>query len=235
VFLGLFIVWQLFFLLTTNFVPYFEEFRKRWKDSQVLDEIAPGWTEGKRHLADACKLTNELDDRWADLTGQGQGWSLFAPDAWRHAPFLALEFRWEEEPWPGELARDLTPLAASHVLEEAALVSAADKPNAKTRQEPLLILSENEPADLTHFFRVGKFRLRRYESVLGPEHPKHLRAYVRWKWRRLQKEHPELPPPEQIFVLERDYQIPQPDGQTSPWDWQGPKVLIVACLEGVDP
>src|SRR5713226_4923798 len=112
VLLGLLVLWQLFFLVASNFISFFDESRDQLKDNAALETVAPGWAEGEGHLADACSLTTELTERWSQLTGQTQGWSLFASDVWKKVPFLALEYRWEKEPWPDAVSRHLTPLAA---------------------------------------------------------------------------------------------------------------------------
>jgi hypothetical protein len=109
-----------------------------------------------------------------------------------------------------------------------------------------LLLSENEPADPHRFFRVGKFRLRRYESNIDlslfvpdgetaahladewrddierhvRQHWPEIHAYLRWRTTAFLHAHPDLPPPRQAVLLARLYAIPRPDAAPRPWTWQ---------------
>ncbi len=125
------------------------------------------------------------------------------------------------------------------------------------RLPPVLLLSENEPADPRRFFRLGHFRLRRYESTIDvaplpgkPFEPRGeewaalveratregaeaMRAYLRWRLAAFRRECPDLPPPTQAVLLVRLYRIPPPPGPR-PWDWEYLGQHPVACwLPGV--
>lgn len=114
------------------------------------------------------------------------------------------------------------------------------------------LLSENEPPDRHQFFRVGRFRIRRYESALDlllttvadkqaeemkdtwhfwiedkvTENWRRMLAYLRLRTRTYLAAHPDLPPPRQVIFTVRRYDIPDPGEQ--PWNWQGPFVSKVA-------
>src|SRR5262249_54029215 len=81
--------------------------------------------------------------RYGELTGQPQGWALFAPKVAEQFAFLLVELRWDD--------LDLEPGS----------VPVHDLP-------PQLLTSENAPADMNRFFRYQHFRLRRYEMQLIP-------------------------------------------------------------------
>ena len=107
---------------------------------------------------------------------------------------------------------------------------------------PQTLRSDNEPADPDRFFRVGGFRLRRYESTLdvapAPGKPFDPRgadwaaaierdvrdragpmlADLRWRLAAFRREHPELPPPTQVVLCVRLHRVPPPPGP-SPWRW----------------
>ena len=108
---------------------------------------------------------------------------------------------------------------------------------------PWVLLSDNEPADIRRFVRVGRFRLRRYETTLelapSPGQPlgprgadwaadieSHVRArarpllaYLRWRLATFRREHPYLPTPTQVVLCVRLYRVPPPPGPT-PWQWE---------------
>ena len=117
---------------------------------------------------------------------------------------------------------------------------------------PVLLLSDNEPRDIHRYFRVGYFRLRRFESSIDvglpldadkqPEEMQDLwrrniadrvreqavamRAYMEWRMKRYMDDHPDLETPEQVILHLRVYRIPPP--RTKPWDWSGPEDHVLA-------
>ncbi|MCS6851158.1 MAG: hypothetical protein NZ700_08330 [Gemmataceae bacterium] len=115
------------------------------------------------------------------------------------------------------------------------------------------VLSDNEPEDVRAFFRIGKFRLRRYESVLSlglwrGEHQLDevadgwrqrierlvrqegaaIQAYCRWRGEEYRRRHAERPPPTEYVLWMRVYHTPPPDDLPDPWLWRGPEVWPVA-------
>jgi hypothetical protein len=217
VLLGLFIAWQLFFLWASNLLKLAEADREQWKDHPLVESLLPGWTKKEGHIHDGIDTLMRVLRRWEQITNQSQNWSLFAPWVADHIPFPAVQLCWEDEPRP-----------------------ASDRGH--------FLLSDNEPRDPYDFVRFGHFRLRRYEQNLpaylrtGDEPrdkyaddwrakiQRHVRneeplllAYLRWKLRRYQAEHPDEPEPVQIVLWERMYRIPPPDQAPQPWTWTGPE------------
>jgi hypothetical protein len=210
--LGLFVVGQLLFLFSANGLP-------------LLQRLRP---------ANTIAALRTVPTSWAELTGQPQEWSLFAPDVATESTFVAVQLDW-----------------------------GPDRP-------PVLLLSDNEPDDLRRFFRVGRFRLRRYETSLDvaltvPEGKERddvidswrarikdkvrdesgaIRVYLRWKMNAFLEAHPELPPPREVRLLARLYRIPPPGQAFDPrpsqyplarWrpEWNDPRWLPVEAFNPV--
>ena len=151
----------------------------------------------------------------------------------------------------------VAPLAADSPLAAAVLVSAIHEPGMTV--VPLdvdLFLSDNEPADRRHFTRLGRFRLRRFESYLipyltrrdgeAPETPETARVrwadairthvsknadalflYLQWRLNAYRERHPERPDPRQVILVERIFAIAPPDDDTGE-RWRGPTTLPIA-------
>jgi hypothetical protein len=244
----LFIVWQLFFLVASNFLGMLRKVREHLKDQALVEALVPGWTRGQGHFYDGVEVLAGLAERWAQLTCQTQNWSLFAPELGTDLAFLAVEVCWDEVPLSApHLARLLAPLAAGYGLESASLWAGSRFAEASPVPSRELLLSDNEPEDLRRYLRLGRFRLRRYEgnldlilSVRPDKTPAEetdrwrqriedkvssewrcLQAYLQWRWRAYQRSHPGAPPPRQLIVHVRQYRIPPPDQR--PWSWHGPE------------
>jgi hypothetical protein len=252
--LGLFILFQLVFVVFYNLIGLFQDAQTRLDSriTAVIDRVMPGYGGKSGH---AWKISDEISTgmrRWGQLTGQDQSWSLFAPNVAEVTGFPAVVLNWEDVPTSGPaLARPLAQLAASSPLEVAALDLAARAPAFGGPPPPEeLFLSDNEPPNPHHFFRIGKFRIRRYEGALIPylsrrkgeteaeanerwagairdhvaEYPDQLQAYVQWRLSVWQKQHPDSPPPRQVILVERTYKILPPDDDTGAI-WDGPRTL----------
>jgi hypothetical protein len=125
-FLGLFILWQLFFLVSSNLLSLLPRARECWKDQKLVQTIAPDWSQAKGRVAGAENALMTTTTRWAEATGQPQNWSLFAPNVTSTIPFPAVEFCWEDAPNSVEaMSYQLAPLAAGHILDEIPLKAAS--------------------------------------------------------------------------------------------------------------
>lgn len=117
---------------------------------------------------------------------------------------------------------------------------------------PLLFRSDNEPDDRRAFFRLGGFRLRRWESLLTSTVPapdavapgnrdewnRDLDDILRRQWRRCHaylvrrreqfRSEQDGDSPDEVVLLVRRYRIPPPD--RIPWDWAGPDTFPLARL-----
>ena len=254
VFLGVFIVGQLFFLLSTNLIGFLIDNRTEMgpEAREAMTMVAPGWPEGKGHLWHLMDHVAKTDKMWAQTTGQLQIWSLFAPSVGRECVFPAIELRWDEEPLSAPaLARPLSLLAAHNPWEAASLAATLHAP---TKMPPAaeLVLSPNEPAEPEHYLRWGDFRIRRYEANLvitlrpqegekpGATHERWsgrirdhvveygeiLQGYMRWRMGQALERRPGREWPLQVILLFRDYHIQ--DYAEAPPFWQGPQAIPIA-------
>ena len=209
VLLGGFIVWQLGFILAANFLPFLHAVRPQESDPPGTDAPGPG---AEARLGAGRRVLGLLDEtlgHWSNLTGQLQGWSLYAPYVPTQATFVAVELRWDDPAdWPG------------------------------TDEERVSLHSAIEPGDPRHYFRpFCTFRLPAYEANLGlvmwawdetsaAQEPdvwrqriaaavrrqcKPIHAYLRWRLASFEGEHPEAAPPTQVILLAHIYRIPSPD------------------------
>jgi hypothetical protein len=226
VMLGLFILWQLFYLATTNFIAFFTDASdKRPRDDPPIGTIpaieptAPAWCCNTGGMDDPFEVLTQVNRCYSLLTGQTQTWSLFGPTVTRQCIFPAVELRWDE-----------------------------DQPPSKSK----VLRSENEPADLHRFFRAGNVRLRLYETslevVLARQQEEtydgmlqrwrgriqaHLRvkgdailAYLRWRVQAYREANPGVDMPKQVVFLVRRWRIVGPD--EPPPLWRGPFIMPVA-------
>jgi hypothetical protein len=75
--LGLFISWQLLYLLGASFLAF--------------------WSACHPEPAPAVAAAATVADHWGALTGQWQGWALYGPNLPTKSAFVAVELRWENE------------------------------------------------------------------------------------------------------------------------------------------
>jgi hypothetical protein len=248
--LGLFILGQLFFLAASNLLGYLGALREEIKDAEpegelfrAVEHLAPGWLREEGHLQETQKLVLSALRPWERATGQYQNWALFSPPIAREVVFPAVEFRWDDDPTPFPALAALAPATPWGALAAAlAARGPGDVP------APAVLLSDNEPADPTRYFRVGLFRVRRFEGQLdvtlsSDETPEQwherienrvgrdgvtMRYYLMWRLREFTRRYPGRPDPDQLILLMRRYHIRAP-GETPPY-WDGPFVSPVVRI-----
>jgi hypothetical protein len=248
--LGLFILGQLGFLVLANALGFYQGPREDLPPeiAPVVERVLPGyanrsgqaWT-GPDEVATALM-------RWSELTGQPQNWSLFAPEVYKVTGFPALLLV------DTDATQIIAPLAARSPFEAAVLAAARADPGATI--PPLdvdLFRSDNEPADLQHFARLGHFRLRRFESILIPylsqrdgetlaaarvrwadairdhvaRYGDAILHYLQWRLAAYRQRHPERPDPRQVILVERTFAI-LPPGDAATGHWHGPRTTPIA-------
>ncbi len=256
VLLGLFIVWQLVFLVGSNFLGLLKNLEDKLpadKLGKVAKHLSIDMANHEGHLNEVYKIFS----RYAEMTGQYQAWSLFAPGVTRNLTFVAVELRWDETP-AAALPRGLAPLAADGPLQAVVLHAAAGTAApSRPAPKPVLLLSDNEPRDVHSFLRWGQFRTRKYENNLelmlrvvkdddDPETEaqahvrwrktirKHvakewdtMQAYFRWRLKAFARAHLADPPPTQVILVARRYRAHSP-GEKAPWDWDAPEQVPLA-------
>jgi hypothetical protein len=208
IFLGAFIVWQFAYLIGINSCEMTRSGLAYFADET---DVQPRLLDPQK-LEGRCFARIELlFTRWDEFTGQPQSWSLFAPNVWSHIPFVAVELRWDDEP--------------------AGAPAAANAPHP-----PVLLLSDNEPQDVSRYLRLGLFRLRRFESNIDvglsidtdksieemqdrwrqntfervKDRALAMLAYLEWRMSRYLAEHPDVGMPHQVILRVRVYRVPQP-------------------------
>lgn len=237
--LGLFVLWQFLFLIGLNLCQVGQHYIQHVPGvAETFPSLSREDAAGHRRLV----KFEQIATRWVELTGQVQSWELFAPNVWYDIPFVAVELRWDE---PANGSRAAAGLVAA--LAERQSLSATSAWLAAAPPAPVYLLSDNEPRDIHHYFRLGHFRLRRLEGQIDKDFfvppgktPEDMtdkwrlevfdrvraqsaimRAYLEWRWNRYFVEHPDCATPKQVILHVRLYRIPPPD--TTPWTWEGPE------------
>src|SRR5262249_23255029 len=248
VLLGLFILWQIIFLPAFNLLDGAEAARRdlqeqrrqdgRWwrlvRGIPGLEPLVDEWLTRGGNYGDKGKLGNLIERPrrvvrwWAQATGQEQGWNLFAPDTLDFSSFPSVELRWDDPE-----AEDGTGLGALAGGPAFALCCAPPR----VAHEPLVLGSDNQPADRHRYLRVGGFRRRRIEgqfeldfrrddrpheqlaemweqqirNLVSAKYTETL-AFLRWRLNRFHREHPQLPPPVQVILRVQTFLIPKLPG-----------------------
>ncbi|MBI1829995.1 MAG: hypothetical protein HYR84_00930 [Planctomycetes bacterium] len=242
--LGLFILLQLALLLLSNVVSFLKT-----ASTELSGHVAPDAIDKKGH---AWKWLEHIDHnlaKWAQLSGQEQDWRLFAPTVTKAIAFPCVLLLFDD------------------ALGDGAGVGAAMQFDAlngfhfdlsKSTRRKILLPSDNEPADMTNYLRVGKGRLRRLEDVLqaatrgtpgdsreqaaarASENVESLRdqyqelalAYVKQRVQRWKAAHPDEPMPRQAILGQRSFRIHDPE---EPTGWDGPFFVPLLRWHPADP
>lgn len=108
VLLGWFIVAQLLYLLGSNvlgFVRYFPT-ENRQKPNELINRAMPRFAEKQGNAWPWTEQAENVMNRWSEVTGQDQAWSLFAPTISKGTGFPAVLLSWDdpyadEQTFPG--------------------------------------------------------------------------------------------------------------------------------------
>jgi hypothetical protein len=240
--LGGFILFQLAFLLLSNLLGFVKSIPKEMPEepAKLMNRVAPHFVDGLGH---GWQWSEQLETNltsWMQLTGQDQEWALFAPAVGKGTGFPCLVLLWDDKRFDDPAIQE--ELFTFDVKNGFHMRLDLLAPKAR------LLLSENEPKDVREYLRLGKCRLRRYEGQLyvnsqprEKETPdetaarvndsvryllKHYqeltRAYMQWRLKAWQSEHPDEPAPKQIILCERFYRIHEP---TEAPGWDGPSLV----------
>jgi hypothetical protein len=222
--LGLFVVWQMLFMLGSNALGLLKGvavLRPAAAETRVLNRLTLGLARGEGPLS----AMYDALEHWGHMTGQRQGWSLFSPNVAHTSRFPQLELRWES-------------LQGGEALGH--------------ERAPIVLPPEGEPEDIARYFRTAGFRYRYWMRNLnvplggdegGPSEAiavrwQHsirrkvmadldtYRAFMGWRWRKFSESHPGVPPPTQMILHMRLYEIPPP--HKVPWRWTEAMVIPVA-------
>lgn len=219
---GLFVVWQLWFLAASNLLPLFPHgYRER--DEMTDDITLPGTTTDVRFVQAGIDVTANVARRYGEATGQMQGWALFAPGVARQAAFLVVELRWRGE--DGGIDRTVR-LDSS--FEPSDPTNYIHWPSSDCRlfnyefrlTNPLWFWSEEN-------FRADPEDWRDWLTYRVARQWKSMRAYMNWRMRRYLAEHPDESMPTETVLLVRLHPIPPPtaDIATAPPRYERPLAL----------
>ncbi|MFL5241794.1 MAG: hypothetical protein ACJ8FY_06775 [Gemmataceae bacterium] len=231
VLLGLFVLGQVIFFLAANLLGFLPTLRDNLQDTAWARALAPDWLDKKGRADEVLIKATAVCQRWQELTGQPENWSLFAPNVSNDIWFVRVEMDW----------RDSDSSAPDGALQ------------------PVSCFSENEPPDPNRFFRVGRFRIRRYEMTVEAHVYKeadklpedraadwrdtirekvrkdwdNMQAYLHYRLRRFHEQRPDLPTPRQLVLIVRHYVIPPPS--QAPFSWEVPEEVPIARWRLADP
>jgi len=210
--LGLFIVGQLVFLFTTNFLGFVQEYKdqipKHWQ--APIERIAPGFTKQEGHVWELTQTLSRLTEMWEHGTGQAQQWMLFAPRIGKDCTFPAVE------------------LTDSQAMPQAPELWLSDnEPEDIERffrfgNFRLRRFENNLVVDLSADDSEAKEEIDRYLKKDGDL----VFAYLQWRLEQIQQRKTTRQQPHQVILLMRRYRINDPgEGEQL---WEGPHTTPVA-------
>jgi hypothetical protein len=233
--LGLFITFQALFLPLANLLEFQPRLRillanKPWAKQWVSD-----WLDKKGGVFNALEKADSAGERWQELTGQSQRWSLFAPEVADDIWFMGV------------------------IIHQNEIDPSKNEDENPSEGYNFTYLSDNEPADPNHFFRIGNFRIRRYEMALEVhlydyssktaeqqaeawrddirekvrKYWDNMEAYLRYRLQCFKRFHPDLPEPRELILTVRHYVIPPPE--KSPFRWGEPEEVPIARWRPAEP
>ncbi len=188
VLLGLFVLWQLFFMAATTFLDYV------------------GYT---RDLGGAAQALRDGLGRWERLTGQVQYWKLFSPDVGTASRFATVELHGDDGQ-EEQLRSIFEPADLAHYWR---LPGWDDRffnyeENLCTRLH--IRWDDDKPDEQT-----ARHHEARHAVVQRTWRP--TLAYLRRRVAQFQEEHPDRPPPRAVVFALRVYPTPPPGTEPWQW------------------
>jgi hypothetical protein len=96
VLLGLFILAQMIFLPVANLLGFLPTLRDNLRNTAWAQALAPDWLDKKGNAEEILTNAGDVSQRWQEITGQPESWSLFAPDVADDIWFLRVEMNWQD-------------------------------------------------------------------------------------------------------------------------------------------
>ncbi len=220
VLLGLFILWELFYLPASNLIKFLP-LRAPEHRGEINDDIQ---LYGRKYRNEAAQATldalGKLIIRWGELSGQLQGWSLFAPNFGRHAalpevivetagaPPVVYHSRFQREHPDTDIRLPETACRLFNYEYRLVFLFAGWSPESFAER----------PKDW--HVEIEKRVRDQQRSLL---------AYLRWQRERYVREHPDAPPPTRLVL--NALLTPDPPAE-APWSGRAePIVLPLAAWE----
>lgn len=219
---GLFATWQLVFLPAANLIDFVPR-----RVGPPLEPITDGYQQRGTFTANepvqrAAEAAGDVLDFWSEVSGQEQGWSLFAPGMPPYSVFPAAEFRFADGTSdtvlsPFEPADKLNPRLRAPLVDnrpfnvEAQLIYpvwfAPPEEVAKRYAPP------EELAQLPDVYRELPETARKWREVV--------RAWLAWRLKEYRAAHPERGEPVAVILKHRFVPTPKPG---EPRGWSHPAV-----------
>jgi hypothetical protein len=178
------------------------------------------WVEKGQHSR-LARFKKQLDgplDRWARLSGQEQGWSLFAPDTVDWTCLVYVELKWTEDAGPCE---SVILLSDNHPRDIGSYFRFGHFRLRRFESKLETPLRKNSPDEKEEDY-LFRWQERVKEKVLGDtDRPvnKEIAIYLNWKLRKFLEKNPDMPAPAEVILHSRTWTIPPPPGPR-PWQWQ---------------
>lgn len=194
VLLGLFIVGQIAFLIASNtlgFVQWFPTL-KREKPNELINRIAPNFAEKQGHGWQWTEQAEANLRRWTELTGQEQGWSLFAPTISKETGFPAVLLSWHDaQPETKGFAGALFSFDQKNGFNLCAAWNHPPAPHSLSLTSHLGLLTAQSPWEALTLHALCRVRasetLPPTELLLSENEPPDLQRYLRVSKCRVRK------------------------------------------------
>jgi hypothetical protein len=211
VLVGLFATWQFVYLPAANLIDFVprrmsapdpEPMRDDYQKRGTFTTVEP--------LQRAADTTGDVLDFWSEVSGQEQGWSLFAPGVPTHTLFVATEFRFADG-------------TSDTVLSQ---FEPTDRMNPPYRVPLLSTRPFNFEAQFTYQAWFASPEVveqyphiyRELPGVVRVWRPQ-IRAWLAWQLKRYQAAHPERGTPTEVILKHRYIPTPKPG---EPRGWTAP-------------
>ena len=206
---GLFALWQLVFLPAANLIDFVPRRPAPCDLDPVMDMYqAKGTFTRVEPLQRAAEVAGDVLDFWAEVTGQDQGWMLFAGGNPPHTLFQAVELHFADG--------------------EAVTIRSRFEPADLANPAPRLPLWHDRFFNFeSQFPNPGWYcsteSLERFPEVWSKELPQAVRdahpqilVWLRWHVREYQKAHPDRGTPTEVVLKFRYIPTPLP-GEPKEW------------------
>jgi hypothetical protein len=193
--LGLFILFQLGFLIVYNLLGFIKSVPADLNDEpkKLVNRVAPGFTEKRRHGWAWADEVETNGYRYEQLTGQGQDWKLFAPGVAKTTGFPAVVLLFDQP-----LDEGLNIPGAMFAFHETNGFNLCTDWRPPTAPEPTLILASGlgilaatNPFEAIALHAVNHERITtprpRVEVMLSDNEPTDIHAYIRFGQCRLRR------------------------------------------------
>jgi hypothetical protein len=192
--LGMFILFQIAFLITANMLGFVRTIPDQLKDRPLalVKQAAPGFAANDAHGHQWSERIETAVTRLAQLTGQEQGWQLYTPTG-KNTGFPVVVLLWDE-------ADEAAPIikGAIFAYDEKNGFHLGGSWNPSPPQEPSLttasylgVLAATSPHEALHLSALARLRAyetpSRVEVILSDNEPRDLDWFIRYSHCRLRR------------------------------------------------